>query len=432
MIPMGLQTPLKVRSLQRALYRQAKAHPQWRAWSLYGELCRREVLEKALKEVISNAGAPGEDRVTTEVIEAEASTFLDGLQKELKERSYRPRPVLRVWVPKDNGKERPIGIGTVKDRVVQTALVLLLQPIFEPDFHDLSFGYRPKRSAQQAVDAVKRALLQGKTAVIDADLSAYFDTIPRTRLMKLVTKRVSDGAILRLIKLFLSAPIVEECEGKRRITASRSGVPQGGPLSPLMSNLYLNRLDHEVNNRRNLGATLVRFADDMVVLCFPDRGQEHYVRLREYLQRQGLKLNTTKTRIVDANQESFRFVGFEIRMRISRKSGRSYTHVQASRKAQQKLREAVRAELNHWTRWRSCAETVKKVNYIVRGWSNYFHYGNCSELFCYLRNWVVQRLRKWLWRKHDRKFGRYTYFTDQRIYGEHQLWKMPVTAGWTR
>jgi RNA-directed DNA polymerase len=428
----GLLTPQKVRSLQRALYRQAKAHPRWRAWSLYGELCRREVLEKALKDVISHAGAPGEDGETTEAIKARSSSFLDGLQKELCDRSYRPRPVLRVWIPKDNGKDRPIGINTVKDRVVQTALVLLLQPILEADFHDLSFAYRPRRNARQAVNAVQKALLQGKTEVIDADLSGYFDTIPRRRLMSLVAKRVSDGGILGLIKLILNAPIVEEREGVRKIQVSGCGVPQGGSLSPLLSNLYLNELDHEVNERRELGVTLVRFADDLVLLCFPGRGQEHYVRLREYLQRKGLALNETKTKVLDANQESFRFVGFQIGMGTSHKSGNRYTHVEPSRKAQQSLRQALRTKLNHWTTWRNSAQVIQEINRIVRGWSNYFHYGNCSVVFGKIRSWTIQRVRKWLWKKHDRKPGRYTYFTDQRIYGDYQLWKIPVTAGWTR
>src|SRR5215204_4790497 len=193
-------TPTKVQSLQRTLYRKAKESPRWRAWSLYRGLCRHDVLETALKAVLRNAGAAGEDRVTTEWAKANSAAFLDGLETELKNRSYRPGPVLRVWIEKDDGKQRPLGIPTVKDRVVQTALVLLLQPTFEADFHELSFGYRPGRKAHQAIDAVQKALLQKKTAVIDADLSDYFGTIPHAELLRLVAKRVSDGTVLALIK----------------------------------------------------------------------------------------------------------------------------------------------------------------------------------------------------------------------------------------
>ena len=176
---------------------------------------------------------------------------------------YRPSPVLRVWIPKADGKsQRPLGIPVVMDRIVQTALVLLLQPIFEADFHELSFGYRPGRKAHQALDAIKRAMLQGTHEIIDADLSAYFDTIPHAGLLRLVMQRVSDGSILGLVKRFLRAPIVEEKDGKRTIRPNRSGVPQGGSLSPVLANLYLNGLDHAVNNQRSLGTTLVRYADD--------------------------------------------------------------------------------------------------------------------------------------------------------------------------
>jgi group II intron reverse transcriptase/maturase len=425
-------TPTKVQSLQRTLYRKAKESPRWRAWTLYRELCRRDVLETALKAVLRNAGAAGEDRVTTEWVKANAAAFLDGLEAELKNRSYRPGPVLRVWIEKDDGKQRPLGIPTVKDRVVQTALVLLLQPMFEADFNEFSFGYRPGRSAHQAIGAVKKALLQGKHAVIDADLSGYFDSIPHAGLVRLVSKRVSDGAVLGLIKLFLTAPIVEEKDGRRTIQPNRCGSPQGGPLSPLLSNLYLNELDHTVNNRRELGATLVRFADDMVMLCLPHRKAEMYRRLRAYIARKGLKWNETKSRVLDANRESFRFLGFEIGMRTSRFTGGRFTHVQPSRKAQQKLRDAVRKETASWTHWRSCTETLQGVNRIVRGWSNYFHYGNNTKVFGCIQRWVEQRVRTWLWGKYDRKLGCYTFFTNERIYGQYQLWKMPTTAGWTR
>ena len=427
-----IPTPTKVQSLQRTLYRKAKENPRWRAWSLYGDLCRRDVLETALATVLRNGGAAGVDCVTTEAVEANASAFLDGLQTELRNRSYRASPVLRVWIPKADGKQRPLGIPTVKDRVVQTALVVLLQPIFEADFNEFSFGYRPGRSAHNAVDAIKRALLQGKHEVIDADLSAYFDTIPHAGLLRLVAGRVSDGAILGLIKRFLRAPIVEEKDGKRTVRPNRSGVPQGGSLSPLLANLYLNGLDHGVNNRRSLGATLVRYADDMVLLCFPRRGAEMQRRLQVYLERRGLKLNEAKTRLLDANRESFRFLGFEIRMKVSPRTGGSFPHVEPSRKAQQRLRDAVRNETTYYQRWRSCTETVTRVNRIVHGWSNYFHYGNCSNAFRRTQRWVQDRLRIWLWKKYDKTLGRYEFFTNDRMHGQYQLWKMPTTVAWTR
>lgn len=425
-------TPTKVQSLQRTLYRKAKENPRWRAWSLYGDLCRRDVLETALATVLRNKGAAGVDRVTTEVVEASAGPFLDGLQTELRNRSYRPSPVLRVWIPKADGKQRPLGIPTVKDRVVQTALVLLLQPVFEADFHELSFGYRPGRKAHHALDAIKRAMLQGKHEIIDADLSAYFDTIPHAGLLRLVMQRVSDGSILGLVKRFLRAPIVEEKDGKRTIRPNRSGVPQGGSLSPVLANLYLNGLDHTVNNQRSLGTTLVRYADDMVLLCFPHRGAEIQQRLKDYLERKGLKLNEAKTRMLDANRESFRFLGFEIGMKVSPNTGGRYPHVEPSHKAQQALRDAVRNETTYWQRWRSCAETVRAINRIVQGWSNYFHYGNCSAAFRRIRRWVQDRFRIWLWKKYDKTLGRYTFFTNDRMHGQYQLWKMPTTVAWNR
>jgi RNA-directed DNA polymerase len=263
-------------------------------------------------------------------------------------------------------------------------------------------------------------------------VGSSFDTIPHPGLLRLVAGRVSDGAILGLIKRFLRAPIVEEKDGKRMVKPNRSGVPQGGSLSPLLANLYLNGLDHGVNNQRSLGATLVRYADDMVLLCFPSRGAEMHQRLKCYLERRGLKLNEAKTRVLDANRESFRFLGFEIRMKVSPRTGGSFPHVEPSRKAQQALRDAVRNETAYYQRWRSCTETVTRVNRIVRGWSNYFHYGNCSNAFYRTQRWVQQRFRIWLWKKYDKTLGRYEFFTDDRLHGQYQLWKMPTTVVWNR
>ena len=230
----------------------------------------------------------------------------------------------------------------------------------------------------------------------------------------------------------IPAKEVEEKEGKRSIQPNRSGVPQGGSLSPVLANLYLNGLDHAVNTQRSLGTTLVRYADDLVLLCFPRRGAEMQQRLKDYLARKGLKLNEAKTRLLDANRESFRFLGFEIGMKVSPNTGGRFPWVEPSRKAQQKLRDAVRNETTYWQRWRSCAETVRAINRIVQGWSNYFHYGNCSAAFRRLQRWVQQRFRIWLWKKYDKKLGRYTFFTDDRLHGQYQLWKMPTKVAWSR
>jgi len=422
----------KVQKLQRALNRKAKENPKWRAWTLYGDLCRRDVMEDALKAVLGNAGAAGVDGVRTESVKDDASAFLDRLQTELHDRSYRPSPVLRVWIPKADGKQRPLGIPTVKDRVVQTALKLLLEPIFEADFNEYSFGYRPGRSAHQALEAVREELYRGRNEVIDADLSGYFDTIPHSELLKLVARRVSDGAILRLVKLFLKAPIVEEKNGKKRIQPNDRGTPQGGVISPLLANLYLNSLDHGVNGNPELEAKLIRFADDFVLLCRPGKGQALYERLKVYMKRKGLVLNEEKTRIVDARQQRFRLLGFEIGWQKSWRTQRNYVHTQPSRKALQAYRDELRKELATWTTWQSCAEKVRVVNRKVHGWANYFHYGNCCEAFNVLQTWTNQRFRTWLYRKYHWKSGYYTFFTDARLYGQYHLWKLPTTPGYTR
>ncbi len=429
MVPeMEIATPTKVQQLQRTLYRQAKENGRWRAWSLYGDLCRRDVLETALVAVVRNAGAAGVDGVTTEQVKTAPSAILDELQMQLRARGYRPSPVLRVWIPKADGKQRPLGIPTVKDRIVQMALLLLLQPIFEADFHEDSYGYRPGKSAHQALEVIRTAIWKGKHEVIDADLSGYFDTIPHAGLLRLVARRVSDGSILALVKAFLKAPIVEEKRGRQTIQPNERGTPQGGVISPLLSNLYLNSLDHGVNEQPELEAKLVRYADDFVLLCRPGDGAALYQRLKGYLQRKGLTLNEAKTRVLDVRQESFRFLGFDVSWRQSRTTGKSYPHVEPGKRAQQKLRDAVRGELNHWTTGRSCMEAVRTVNRVVRGWSHYFHYGHCTRTFVRMQDWLRQRYRKWLWKKYGRTLGYHTFFTNDRLQGQYQLFTLPSYA----
>jgi group II intron reverse transcriptase/maturase len=336
MAPLGIETPPKVQALQRTLWRKAKENKRWRAWSLYGDLCRRDLLETAAKAVIQNAGAPGEDAMTTSEAKANLAAILDKLQRDLKQHRHRPGAVKRIWIPKANGKQRPLGIPNVKDRIVQMALLLLLQPIFEADFDEGSYGYRPGRQARQAIDAIREELRRGRTHIIDADLTAYFDTIDHAQLMRLVARRVSDGSILKLVKAILRAPIVEtNPNGKTHRHRNDRGTPQGGVLSPLLANLYLNGLDHGVNEQSGLDAKLIRFADDFVIACRPGEAEGILERLKKYPRTRKLKLNEEKTRVVDSRREKFRFLGFEFSWRRSVRTGNSYMHVEPSPKAQE-------------------------------------------------------------------------------------------------
>jgi RNA-directed DNA polymerase len=264
-----LETPTKLRELQRALYQKAKKDPRFRFYALYDKVYRLDVLEHSYALARANGGAPGPDGVTFREIEQEGSSrVLEQLRDELKTKRYKPGPVRRVYIPKPHGGERPLGIPNIRDRVVQTAVKLILEPIFEADFDEDSYGFRPKRDAHQALDAIESALKEGMCWVIDADIAAFFDTIPHDRLMKAVAERVVDGAMLALVKLFLEAPIVEDGGPPRR---SRQGTPQGGVISPLLANIYLHLLDR--NFRRNVQAgklqdgRLIRYADD----CAPRR-----------------------------------------------------------------------------------------------------------------------------------------------------------------
>jgi RNA-directed DNA polymerase len=433
--PKGIETPQKVRKLQIALYRKAKADPKWRFWSLYGEVCRRDLLEHALQLVVRNGGAPGVDGQTISSIKATPQSWqswLEGLQRELRAKTYRPSPVRRVYLPKSNGGQRPLGIPTVRDRVVQMAVYLVLMPIFEADFHPHSFGFRPKRNAHQALDTIVEALRNGRMEVLDADLSKYFDTIPHRQLLRAVARRVSDGAVLRLIKQWLRAPVVEEDKGGRKRTLpNRQGTPQGGVISPLLANLYLNPLDWAVNERCAGKPVLVRYADDFVILSKPGQGHDLHERLNRWLQAKGLTLNETKTRIVNFREETFHFLGFTLSWRRGR-SGRNYPHVEPAVKSQQHLRDTLREELSHWTLWRGVQPTMECVNRILRGWAGYYHYRNSSRVFGKTKHWVATRTKRWLWRKHACARALWEDYPDETLYNFYGLWPLPVAAGWTQ
>jgi RNA-directed DNA polymerase len=427
-------TPAKLQKLQRALYRKAKAEPGYRFWSLYGELTRLELLEHALWLVERNGGAPGVDGETIQSIKATPEgrrQWLEQLQKELQNKTYRSKPVRRVYIPKDNRGKRPLGIPTVKDRVVQMAALLVLAPIFEADFHPNSCGFRPGRKAHDALDLIIAALRRGKLEVVDADLSKYFDTIPHDRLLELAARRISDGSILHLIRQWLKAPIVEEDkDGTRRVLPNGQGVPQGGVISPLLANLYLNKLDWAVNDPKERGQpVMVRYADDFVILCAPGQGAELTNRLKRWLQARGLKLNEEKTHRVDS-REGFNFLGFTVRWQPSRRSGRWYAHIEPSPKSRQRLRDKVRGQLNHWTLHRPIAEAVTDLNKLLRGWSGYFHYRQSTRVFGKTQHWVRDRLRRWLWRKHNRTTALWSDYPNELLHARYGLWRLPMHVSW--
>lgn len=432
-----IATPPKIQKLQRTLYRKAKAEPKYRFYSLYGELLRKELLETAMSSVAHNNGAAGVDGQSCEVyLKSDEAWDLwrDDLLEELRTKKYRPSPVRRVYIPKGEGKQRPLGIPTVKDRVVQTAVALLLLPILEADSHPNSYAYRPKRGAHQAMDAIRKGMLQGRVEVIDADLSGYFDSIPHGKLLRIVAKRISDGAILKLIKGWLRAPTVEpkgNGGGNGGNRANRCGTPQGGVISPLLANAYLNQLDWEVNERCELKPVMVRYADDFVILSRPGEGKGLMERLKGWLDRRGLVLNERKTRLVDIRQEGIKFLGFALTWRRGR-SGRNYPHVEAHPKSLKKLRDGLREKLNRGTLWRPVDEVITELNRKLKGWAGYFHYGNSNKVMSTV-NWAVSgRLQRWLWRKHGCTSGLWSTYSAEELHERFQLYRMPGAEGRTR
>lgn len=427
--PKGIRTPNKLQHLQRALYGKAKAEPGYRFWSLYGELARRDLLEHAFRLVARNGGAPGIDGESLEQIQATPETqarWLDTVQEELKSQTYRPSPVRRVYLPKSNGGQRPLGIPTVKDRVVQMVALLVLGPIFEADFHPHSHGFRPGHNAHQALEEIKAALRSGRLEVVDADVTRYFDTIPHDRLLKLVARRTSDGSILHLIRQWLNAPVVEEREGQRSVLPNRRGVPQGGVISPLLANLYLNALDWAVNDASVRGQpVLIRYADDFVILCGAGQGAALKARLERWLGNRGLELNQEKSGVVDS-RAGFDFLGFRVRWQKSARTGRWYAHREASPRSLQRLREAVKRHLNHWTLWKRTKDAIAELNGMLRGWAGYFRHGNSSRVMAKL-NWHVRnRVRRWLWRKHACSRSLWKDYPDRKLHEHYGLWPLPT------
>ena len=396
-----IKAPVNLRELRRRIYVKAKAQESWRFWGLYVHVCKKETLEAAYRLAKANNGAPGIDGVTFEAVEAGGmEAFLEELREELVEHRYRPQRVRKVGIPKGGGKIRQLSIPAIRDRVVQGALKLILEPIFEADFQEGSYGYRPKRTAHEAIDRVAQSIVQGKTYVIDLDLRSYFDTIRHHVVLEKVARRVDDDEIMALLKAILKA-----C-GKR-------GVPQGGVISPLLSNLYLNEVDRMLEKAKQVtrygpwtAIEYARFADDLVILV--DSHPRHRwlrraveKRLREEFAKLQVEVNEDKSRRVDlARGESFGFLGFDFRRIRSRSNRWMPLYVPQGKKRRallRKLKETFR-------RFRSqpVSKVIEEINPILRGWVNYFAIGNSSRCFSYIRHWVEKKIRRHLARARQR------------------------------
>jgi RNA-directed DNA polymerase len=402
----SLETPERIRSLQTKLYAKAKAEPAYRFYLLYDKVYREDVLDHAYRLARSNGGAPGVDGVRFEDIERTGSEkWLAGLREELRAETYRPQPVRRVMIPKPGGGERPLGIPTTRDRVVQTAAKLVLEPIFEADLSDSAHGYRAGRRAQDAVEEVHRALCEGHTDVVDADLSKYFDTIPHDQLMQSVARRVSDGKMLRLIKAWLKTPVEETDErGNRRMTGgkgSRMGTPQGGVISPLLANIYMNRFLRvfvERGKDREFAARLVNYADDFVILS-RGRAKEALVWTRRVMAAIGLSLNETKTCVRNGRREHFDFLGYTFGPERNRKDGRWYLAAKPSKKSIRRLKDKVRAQLRPSNK-DPLPDVVRALNRLLGGWGRYFNHGSVFVAYRSVDSHVYERMRNFLRRRH--------------------------------
>jgi len=429
-----LKTPEQIRELQRKLYQKAKQEPKFRFYLLYDKVYRLDILGHAYDLVRANKGAAGVDGQTFECIEETergAQEYLENLAQELRAKMYNPMPVRRVYIPKADGGKRPLGIPTIKDRIVQMATKLVIEPIFEADFQENSYGFRPKRNAHQAMDDIANHLWAGRTQVIDADISKYFDSIPHDKLLKEVAKRIVDKNILRLIKMWLTAPIVEEEDGTKRYKGNNKGTPQGGVISPLLANIYLNVLDTLWKTKRiqeEYGARLIRYADDFVVLC---RGNTERVRqeIETVLAHLGLSLNELKTKMVDAREESFDFLGFTVKLQRSPRTRSIFPLVTPSRKAIQKVKTEIKRLTREAYLIVPLPHVIKNLNNVARGWENYFRYRNCSRQLWNVKRHLEGRMRRHLMRKRGKSGWGYQVYSSDYLY-KLGLYKMTTSAPW--
>jgi len=411
-----LTTTDTVQELQQKLHQKAKSNADFRFYALYDKIYRKDILRRSWERVKSNNGASGVDEQTFKDIEQKGvDKFLGSIQQGLKTKTYRPEPARRVYIPKPDGTKRPLSIPTIKDRVVQTALKLIIEPIFEADFEDCSYGFRPKRSIQQAALEVRKLLNFGYKEVIETDIEDCFGSIPHRELLDMVAKRVVDGNILWLIKLFLKAGVMEE----NNIRTDDKGTPQGGVISPLLANIYLNSIDKGWKPLNN-SARLIRYADDMVIMT-KHHSQETKAKLEEIVTRIKLRLKQSKTRILDAECETFDFLGFTFTKALNRQKDKRTAYYYPSQKSENTIRRRI-GEIVDYRRPVKVEQVVKELTPVLRGWVNCFRIANSSRKFGKIKYHVAQKMRKFM-RRHGHKSGYgYKQYPDSYLYGELGLY----------
>lgn len=408
---------IKVRELQSELYRAAKSNPKRSFYSLHDKIYRWEVLVSAWQQVSTNQGAPGIDGVTIEQVKAQGEEpFLRAIQEGLQTGTYRCKKTRRVEVPKSQGGVRILGIPALKDRVVQTATRLVIEPIFEADFQECSYGFRPKRSAVQASLTIYKWLNYGLNQILDIDLRSYFDTIPHGKLLEIIRRRISDGYILKLIKAWLRSK-------GREITTRQQGAPQGSPISPLLSNVYLNELDKEwtekMTSRNGWNAQAVRYADDLVILS--DKPvQKVYAILKQYLQHLGLTINEEKSRIVTAEQ-GFKFLGYAYKRGYSSKYQKTVTHLYPAPEAIKRVIKKI-TQVTYQSRLHEPIERiVKELNATLLGWTEYYRHTASARRFRKIQGHANRRLRKFIMKKRSSRKKGYKELPDEKLHQIHHL-----------